>query len=39
MFQDMIEQGVEFGHADAHGRYREIDTPEDMDLAQKGRDS
>lgn len=36
LFQDMIEQGVEFGHADTHGRYREIDTQEDMDLAQKG---
>ena len=36
MFQDMIEQGVEFGHADTHGNYREIDTQEDMDLAQKG---
>ena len=36
LFQDMIEQGVEFGHADTHGRYREIDTQEDLDLAQKG---
>ena len=36
LFQDMIEQGVEFGHADTHGNYREIDTQEDMDLAQKG---
>ncbi len=36
MFQDMIEQGVEFGHADTHGLYREIDTQEDLDLAQKG---
>ena len=36
LFQDMIEQGIEFGHADTHGRYREIDTQEDMDLAQKG---
>ena len=32
----MIEQGVAFGHADTHGNYREIDTQEDMDLAQKG---
>src|SRR5204862_322336 len=36
LFQDMIEQGVEFGHADTHGQYREIDTQEDLDLAQKG---
>jgi choline kinase len=36
LFQDMIEQGVPFGHADTHGNYREIDTQEDMDLAQKG---
>jgi len=36
MFQDMIEQGVEFGHADTHGQYREIDTQEDLDLAQRG---
>src|SRR5687767_8884214 len=35
LFQDMIEQGVEFGHADTHGRYREIDTQEDLDLAQR----
>jgi phosphoenolpyruvate phosphomutase len=36
LFQDMIEQGVPFGHADTHGNYREIDTQEDMDLAQRG---
>ena len=35
LFQDMIEQGVEFGHVDTHGQYREIDTQEDLDLAQK----
>jgi choline kinase len=35
LFQDMIEQGVEFGHADTHGQYREIDTQEDLNLAQK----
>jgi L-glutamine-phosphate cytidylyltransferase len=34
MFQDMIEQGIAFGHADTPGRYREIDTQEDMNLAQ-----
>ena len=32
----LIEQGVEFGHADTHGKYREIDTQEDMELAQRG---
>jgi choline kinase len=36
LFQDMIERGVVFGHADTHGNYREIDTQEDMDLAQRG---
>jgi choline kinase len=36
LFQDMIEQGVEFGHADTHGNYREIDTQEDLELAEKG---
>lgn len=36
LLQDMIEQGVELGHADTHGRYREIDTQEDMNLAQTG---
>jgi choline kinase len=35
MFQDMIEQGIAFGHADTPGRYREIDTQEDMNLAQR----
>ena len=35
LFQDMIEQGVAFGHADTHGKYREIDTQQDMDLAQR----
>ncbi len=34
MFQDMIEQGHVFGHVDTPGRYREIDTQEDMNLAQ-----
>ncbi len=34
LFQDMIEQGVPFGHADTPGRYREIDTQQDLDLAQ-----
>jgi choline kinase len=35
LFQDMIEQGVEFGHAETHGQYREIDTQEDLDIAQR----
>ncbi|MBL8835921.1 MAG: phosphocholine cytidylyltransferase family protein [Alphaproteobacteria bacterium] len=34
-FQDMIEAGHVLHHADTHGRYREIDTQEDMDLAQR----
>jgi len=34
MFQDMIEQGTSFGHVDTPGKYREIDTQEDMNLAQ-----
>ena len=34
LFQDMIEHGVDFGHADTPGNYREIDTQQDMDLAQ-----
>ncbi len=34
MFQDMIEHGSAFGHVDTPGNYREIDTQEDMNLAQ-----
>lgn len=34
MFQDMIEHGTDFGHADTPGDYREIDTQQDMELAQ-----
>lgn len=34
MFQDMIEHDIPFGHVDTPGRYREIDTQEDMNLAQ-----
>jgi L-glutamine-phosphate cytidylyltransferase len=34
MFQDMIENGISFGHVDTPGKYREIDTQEDMNLAQ-----
>jgi choline kinase len=33
--QDMIEAGHAVHHVDTHGRYREIDTQEDMDLAQR----
>ena len=35
MFQEMIEHGVAFGHQDTPGDYREIDTLEDLDLAQR----
>lgn len=34
LFQDMIEHGFAFGHVDTPGDYREIDTQQDMDLAQ-----
>jgi len=35
LLQDMIEQGSAMGHVDTPGRYREIDTQEDLDLAQR----
>ncbi len=35
LFQHMIEAGEEFTHADTPGGYREIDTQEDFELAQK----
>jgi phosphoenolpyruvate phosphomutase len=35
LLQEMIEAGVGIGHADTPGLYREIDTQEDLDLAQK----
>jgi choline kinase len=35
LFQEMVEAGVRFDHAVTHGRYREIDTQEDMELAQR----
>ncbi len=35
LFQHMIEAGEEFAHADTPGGYREIDTQEDFELAQK----
>lgn len=34
MFQDMIEQGVPVGCADTPGKYREIDTQQDKELAE-----
>lgn len=34
LFQDMIEHDIAFGHVDTPGKYREIDTQEDMNLAQ-----
>lgn len=34
LFQEMIEAGVPFGRVDTPGRYREIDTQEDLELAQ-----
>jgi len=36
LFQDMVEQGVVLGHADTFGQYREIDTQEDLNLAERG---
>lgn len=35
LFQDMIDAGESFGHADTHGDYREIDTLEDLANAEK----
>jgi choline kinase len=35
MLQDMIEQGIPMAHVDTPGRYREIDTQQDLDLAQR----
>jgi choline kinase len=35
LLQDMIEQGSAMAHVDTPGRYREIDTQEDLDLAQR----
>jgi choline kinase len=34
LFQEMIEAGVRFAHADTAGQYMEIDTQQDFDLAQ-----
>ena len=35
LFQDMIEAGVSFAHVDTPGGYMEIDTQQDLDLAQE----
>ncbi|MBL8703139.1 MAG: phosphocholine cytidylyltransferase family protein [Alphaproteobacteria bacterium] len=35
LFQDMIEAGETFAHADTHGDYREIDTLEDLANAEQ----
>jgi choline kinase len=34
LFQEMIDQGVPFAHADTPGGYMEIDTQQDFELAQ-----
>jgi L-glutamine-phosphate cytidylyltransferase len=35
LFQEMIEAGVNMGHADTPGNYMEVDTQEDFELARK----
>jgi L-glutamine-phosphate cytidylyltransferase len=35
LFQEMIEAGVKFGHADTPGHYMEVDTQEDFELAKR----
>ncbi len=35
LLQDMIEAGVPMAHADTPGRYMEVDTQEDFELARK----
>jgi L-glutamine-phosphate cytidylyltransferase len=35
LYQEMIEAGVAMGHADTPGRYLEVDTQEDYDLARQ----
>jgi L-glutamine-phosphate cytidylyltransferase len=35
LLQDMIESGVPMAHADTPGRYMEVDTQEDFELARK----
>lgn len=35
LFQEMIEAGVQFAHADTRGNYMEVDTQQDFDLARQ----
>ena len=35
LFQEMIEAGVKFGHADTPGNYMEVDTQQDFELARR----
>jgi choline kinase len=35
LYQEMIEAGVPFGHADTPGNYMEVDTQEDFELARR----
>ena len=35
LFQEMIEAGIKFAHADTQGDYMEVDTQEDFELARK----
>ncbi|MGH7945743.1 MAG: hypothetical protein ACREH8_02660 [Opitutaceae bacterium] len=35
LYQEMIEAGETFAHADTPGRYMEVDTQEDFELARR----
>ncbi len=35
LFQEMIEHGIQFSHADSPGNYLEVDTQQDFEMAQK----
>ena len=35
LFDEMIENGVAISHVDTHGHYREIDTHQDLELANR----
>jgi len=35
LYQEMIEAGVTFAHADTPGNYLEVDTQEDFELARR----
>jgi choline kinase len=35
LFQEMIEAGIKFAHADTPGNYMEVDTQQDFDLARR----